>query len=71
MNQKFIRHIPKQISVSIQVKPGSKKGPLLEAGGKDFVAYVRERAQEGKANNATAALIAKDFSVGKSRVQLV
>lgn len=54
---------------SVRVKPGSKKGPLVEAdedGG--LTAYVRERAVDGKANQAVIDLLAQHFGVPKSRV---
>ena len=57
--------------VSVRVKPGSKKGPLVEAGPDgDLTIYVRERAVEGKANDAVVALLAKHLGVPRSRVEL-
>ncbi|MBX9922286.1 DUF167 domain-containing protein [Mycolicibacterium frederiksbergense] len=57
--------------VSVRVKPGSKKGPLVEAGPDGALTiYVRERAVEGKANDAVVALLAKHLGVPRSRVEL-
>ncbi|MBJ7467041.1 MAG: DUF167 domain-containing protein [Mycolicibacterium sp.] len=57
--------------VSVRVKPGSKKGPLVEAGPDgELTIYVRERAVEGKANDAVVALLAKHLGVPRSRVEL-
>lgn len=57
--------------IEVQVKAGSKKGPLVEEQDDgSFVIYVRERAAEGKANEAVIKLVAEYFKVPKSRVQL-
>ena len=57
--------------VSVRVKPGSKKGPLVEAGPDGALTiYVRERAVEGKANDAVVALLAKHLGVPRSRFEL-
>ena len=48
--------------IDVHVKPGSKKGLLVEQGvGGELVVYVRERAVDGAANDAVAALLAKHF----------
>ncbi len=57
--------------VSVRVKPGSKKGPLVEAGPDgELTIYVRERAVDGKANDAVVALLAKHLGMPRSRVEL-
>jgi uncharacterized protein len=46
-------------SVVVKVKPGSRKGPLVEAGPDgELTIYVRERAVDGKANDAVTRLLA-------------
>lgn len=56
----------------VTVKPGSKKGPLVEvADDGSLTIYVRERAVEGKATEAVARLVAEHLGVPKSRVELV
>lgn len=53
------------------VKPGSKKGPLVEtddAG--NLTVFVQERAIDGAANEAVVALLAKHFGVRRSQVTL-
>lgn len=58
--------------ITVTVKPGSTKGPLVEAGGDGtLTVYVRERAVDGKATEAVAAVLAKYLSVPRSRVELV
>lgn len=58
--------------ITIRVKPGSAKGPLVELdteGG--LTVYVRERAVEGKANNAVIRVLAEHFGVPKSRIEMI
>lgn len=58
--------------VVVRVKPGSRKGPLVEVGpGGELTIYVRERAVDGKANDAVARLLATHLEVPRSRVELV
>ena len=58
--------------ITVTVKPGSTKGPLVEAGDDGTLTiYVRERAVEGKATEAVAAVLAKYLGVARSRVELV
>jgi uncharacterized protein (TIGR00251 family) len=58
--------------VVARIKPGSKKGPLIESGPEgELIVYVRERAVEGKANTAVVKLLAEHFGVAPSRVELV
>lgn len=58
--------------ISVRVKPGSKKGPLVEAGvGDELTVYVRERAVDGKANEAVRKLLAEHFGVPRSHVELI
>ncbi len=59
--------------VSVWVKTGARSAPRLEADGADstsFVAHVRERPIEGRANTAVEALIAQHFGVSPGQVQL-
>lgn len=58
--------------VTVTVKPGSAKGPLVEtAPDGSLTLYVRERALEGKATEAVRRLLADHLGVPKSRVALV
>lgn len=58
--------------VSLTIKPGSRKGPLIEtlADG-SLVAHVRAKPIDGEANEALIDLVAKHYSIAKSRVSLV
>jgi uncharacterized protein (TIGR00251 family) len=58
--------------ISVRVKPGSRKGPLVEVGRDgELTVYVREPALEGKANEAVVKLLAKHLGVAPSRLDLV
>lgn len=57
---------------TLRVKPGSKKGPLVEtAEDGSLTVYVRERAIEGRATDAVIRLLAEHLGVPRSRVELV
>lgn len=55
---------------NVVVKPGSKKGPLIEETPDGLVVYLRERPVEGAANQALIKLLAKHFDVSKSQVAI-
>ena len=58
--------------VVVKVKPGSRKGPLVEVGSDGALTiYVREPAVDGKANEAVIRLLASHLRVPRSRVELV
>ena len=58
--------------ISVRVKPGSRKGPLVEtAVDGELIVYVRRPAVEGKANEAVVRLLAKHLGVAPSRLVLV
>ncbi|BBY76908.1 UPF0235 protein [Mycolicibacterium parafortuitum] len=58
--------------ITVRVKPGSAKGPLVEAGADgELTVYVRERAVDGKATAAVTKLLADHFGVPRSRIALV
>jgi uncharacterized protein YggU (UPF0235/DUF167 family) len=58
-------------TVVVRVKPGSRKGPLVERGDDGALTiYVQERAVDGKANEAVSKLLAQHLGVPRSRVEL-
>ena len=58
-------------TVVVRVKPGSKKGPLVEISADgELTIYVREPAVDGKANEAVVRLLAEHLDVPRSRVEL-
>lgn len=56
--------------IAVLVKPGSKKGPLVEKGADGLVVYVRERAVDGAANSAVIKVVAEYFGVPKSNLEI-
>ena len=59
------------MKISVKVKAGARmekieKNPL---GG--YVVWVRERAKEGKANEAVIKVLAENFGVAKSLVRII
>lgn len=58
--------------ITVRVKPGSRKGPLVEVGtDADLTIYVPERAVDGKANAAVSRLLARHLGVPNGQVELV
>lgn len=57
--------------IQVRVKPGSKKGPLVvsEPSG-ELTVFVRERAVDGKANQAVIAVLAEHFGVRRNQITL-
>jgi uncharacterized protein YggU (UPF0235/DUF167 family) len=56
----------------ITVKPGSRKGPLVEVGDDGaLTVFVRERAVDGAANDGVIRVLADHFDVPRSRVTIV
>ena len=57
--------------VTIQVKPGSKKGPLVESlDDGTLTVFLKERAVDGAANEGLIALLAKHYRVSKSEITI-
>lgn len=63
------------MQVTVRVKPGSRKGPLVEKEstpeGEVFTVFVQQRAVDGQANTAVIGLLAKHFGVPKSTIEIV
>ena len=63
------------MDLTVRVKPGSRKGPLVEETKDDPAAsvtvYVRERAVDGAANAGVVAALAAHFGVPRSRVTIL
>jgi uncharacterized protein YggU (UPF0235/DUF167 family) len=57
--------------LTVLVKPGSRKGPLVEEGPDGvYAVHVREPAVEGRATKAAGEVLANHLGVPKSRVVL-
>ena len=56
---------------TVRVKPGSRKGPLVETDAEGLIVYVRERAVDGAATAATLRALADALAVRPRFVTLV
>jgi uncharacterized protein YggU (UPF0235/DUF167 family) len=60
------------IDVLVRVKPGSKKGSLVQPSlTGDLLIYVREPAVDNKANDAVIKLIADYYDVSRTGVSIL
>ncbi|HET8928034.1 MAG TPA: DUF167 domain-containing protein [Microbacterium sp.] len=55
----------------VRVKPGSRRGPLVETTADELVVHVRERAVDGAANEGLIRALAAHFDTAPSRVRIV
>ena len=57
---------------TVRVKPGSRKGPLVETGEDgELTVFVAERAVDGAANKGVERVLAAHFGVAPSRVSIL
>ena len=57
--------------ITVRVKPGSKKGPIVEpAEDGSLTLYLQQRAVDGAANEGLVEILAKHFGVSKSRITI-
>ncbi len=56
--------------ITVRVKPGSKKGPLVVEEAGEFTAFIKERAVDGAANEGLIATLAAHFGVSKSKITI-
>ncbi|WP_029145700.1 DUF167 domain-containing protein [Microbacterium luticocti] len=59
------------MQVTVRVKPGSRKGPLVEKDADGLIVHVRERAADGAANLGVQRALAAHFHTAPSRVRIV
>lgn len=60
------------MQVTVRVKPGSRRGPLVETDDDgSLLVHVRERAVDGAANAGLERALAEHFGVAPSRVSVV
>jgi uncharacterized protein YggU (UPF0235/DUF167 family) len=59
------------VRVTVRVKPGSKKGPLVETGDDgSLTVFLQQRAVDGAANDGLIEVLAKHYGVSKSRITI-
>lgn len=59
------------MKISVRVKPNAKVEKIEKIGENNFLLWVKEKPQEGKANQAVIRVLAKYFDVSKSEVILL
>ncbi|MFE5671346.1 DUF167 domain-containing protein [Agromyces sp. NPDC056523] len=63
------------MELTVRVKPGSRRGPLVEATPDDpassLTVHVRERAVDGAANAGVVAALAAHFDVPRRDVEII
>jgi uncharacterized protein YggU (UPF0235/DUF167 family) len=63
------------VELTVRVKPGSRRGPLVEATPEDPAAsvtvHVRERAVDGAANAGVVAALSVHFGVPRRDIEIV
>ncbi len=56
--------------ITVRVKPGSKKGPLVEVTAEGLTVFIQQRAVDGAANEALIQVLAKHFGTAKSNIEI-
>ena len=57
--------------ITVRVKPGSKKGPLVESSDDgSLTVFLQQRAVDGAANDGLIEVLAKHYGVSKSRISI-
>jgi len=59
------------VQLTIRVKPGSRRGPLVEDTPDGLVVHVRERAVDGAANTGVVKALASHFGVAPRDVEIL
>ncbi len=59
------------MQLTVRVKPGSRRGPLVEDTADGLVVHVRERAVDGAANNGVVRALAAHFAVSPRDVEIL
>lgn len=59
------------MKIELRVKPGAKQTAVEKQSDGMFVVKVKERAQEGKANEAVIQAVAEHFGVPKFAVEII
>jgi uncharacterized protein YggU (UPF0235/DUF167 family) len=57
--------------ITVHVKPGSTRGPLVEEADDHLIVYVKEKAIDGKANQGVIKALSEHLDVAPSRLIVV
>lgn len=61
----------KPVRISVKVKPNSKQNLVVPAGENQYIVRVKEKAIEGRANEAVVKLLSEYFGVPRSRILVI
>ncbi|MGN7186724.1 DUF167 domain-containing protein [Microbacterium enclense] len=59
------------MQLTVRVKPGSRRGPLVEDTPDGLVVHVRERAVDGAANAGVVKALATHFAVAPRDIEIL
>lgn len=59
------------MEISVKVKPNAKQEQLRKVDADNYLVWVKEKPQEGRANQAVIKVLAEYFGVAKSEVILI
>lgn len=62
------------VNLTVRVKPGSRKGPLVvteESDDASLTVFLQQRAVDGAANDALVRLLAAHFGVARGAVRII
>ncbi|KSU54230.1 DUF167 domain-containing protein [Microbacterium enclense] len=59
------------MQLTVRVKPGSRRGPLVEDTADGLVVHVRERAVDGAANAGVVKALATHFAVAPRDIEIL
>lgn len=59
------------MQITVRVKPGSRRGPLVEDGPDGLLVHVKERAADGAANAGVVRALAEHFGVAPRDVEIL
>jgi uncharacterized protein YggU (UPF0235/DUF167 family) len=59
------------VQLTVRVKPGSRRGPLVEDTADGLLVHVRERAIDGGANSGVVKALAAHFGVAPRDVEIL
>ncbi len=57
--------------ITVHVKPGSARGPLVEEADDHYVVHVKEKAIDGKANQGVIKALSEHLGIAPSRLIVV
>jgi uncharacterized protein (TIGR00251 family) len=57
--------------IHVKIKPDSKEDKILEKNDTSFIVYVKEPAEDNRANKRLVELLAERFNIVKSKIKIV